>query len=127
MKYLTTPKKILAAVALLTLIVMSHFSIAFAQVTCPAVDPKNPYPVCVGDLPHADASQSKIQEVLNIVFALVGIMSLLAMVIGGFRYITSQGDPQAVSKAKSTIIYGIVGLLVAISAVTIVAFVIGRV
>lgn len=73
--------------------------------------------------PAGTANNNVIQIILNIVFGIVGALSFLFVVIGGFRYITSQGDPQSVAKAKGTIIYALVGLVVAILAESIVSLV----
>lgn len=77
-------------------------------------------------LPHTAASSGTLKTILNIVFGIVGGLSLLFVTIGGFRYVVSQGDPQAIGKAKNTIIYALVGLVIAIAAQAIVTFVIGR-
>ena len=92
----------------------------------PAVTPSE-YQIDVSTLPHATATSAKVQAVLAVVFTIIGAISLLMVTIGGFRYVASQGDPQAVSKAKGTIIYALVGIFVSMTAVAIVTFVIGRV
>lgn len=84
------------------------------------------YEVDTSRLPKPRADANAIQDVLAIVFTLIGAIAVLMFVIGGFRYITAQGDPQQISKAKETLIYSIVGVVVSISAVAIVAFVVGR-
>jgi hypothetical protein len=81
----------------------------------------------VSSLPKTTAGDSTIKTVLTIVFSIVGALSLLFITIGGFRYVLSQGDPQAVGKAKGTILYALIGLIVAITAVAIVTFVVGRI
>jgi hypothetical protein len=78
-------------------------------------------------LPHAAASANKIQMILSIVIGIVGALCLLFITIGGFRYILSQGDPGAIAKAKGTIVYALVGLIVVILAEAIVAFVFGSI
>ena len=83
--------------------------------------------VNVDALPRGDASPATIENVLNIVFVILGAIAVMMVVIGGIKYAASQGDPQAISKAKGTIIYAIVGLLVAIFARAIIGFVFGRV
>jgi hypothetical protein len=83
--------------------------------------------ISVGPLPHTNANADTFKAVLKIVFGLVGALSLLFVTIGGFRYIVSQGEPQAVGKAKSTIIYALIGLVVAVAAEAIVSFVLGRI
>jgi hypothetical protein len=79
-------------------------------------------------LPHVtNPGQSQIQSILTIVFTITGAVAVLMVVIGGLRYVSSQGDPQQLSKAKGTIIYALVGLLVSVCAVAIVTYVIGNV
>ncbi|MDB5182069.1 MAG: rane protein of unknown function [Candidatus Saccharibacteria bacterium] len=84
------------------------------------------YEVKIGPLPHTDADATKIQSILAVVFTVIGAMSVLFIVIGGMRYISSQGDPGEIAKAKNTLIYAIIGLLVSIASVAIVTFVLQR-
>ena len=63
-----------------------------------------------------------VGSVLNVVFGLIGIIAVIFVVIGGFKYSTSQGDPGKVSQAKNTIMYAIIGLLVTIFAFAITQF-----
>lgn len=65
-----------------------------------------------------------IQTLLNLAFGVIGAVSVLIMVIGGVKYVTSQGDPQATARAKSTIIYALIGLVVVIVAQSIVSLVV---
>jgi hypothetical protein len=67
------------------------------------------------------------ENLLPIVFALIGAISLLYVVIGGFRYVISAGEPGNTQKARETILYALIGLVVSISAFTIVNFVLGNV
>ena len=78
------------------------------------------------DLPHVAANSASIQTILGIVFGIIGALALLVITVSGLRYITSAGDPEKTAKAKNGIIYALVGLVVAISAEAIVAFVVGR-
>lgn len=77
-------------------------------------------------LPQTDANGVKIQTVLQAVFVIAGSVALLVASLGAFKYVVSQGDPQAVEKAKNTILYAIIGLVVALSAWTLVTFVLNR-
>jgi hypothetical protein len=74
-------------------------------------------------LPKATGSNA-IATILNIVFALAASIALLMVVLGGFRYIVANGDPNATSSAKNTILYAIIGLIVVITAYSIVTFVV---
>lgn len=67
-----------------------------------------------------------ITKIAKIVVWLVGIISVLMIVIGGFKYATSAGDSNGIQSAKNTILYALVGLGVAIFAQLIVSFVLTR-
>ena len=65
-----------------------------------------------------------IQTIVRILLFLIGAVSVIMLIIGGFRYVISQGDSGAVTSAKNTILYAVIGLIVAIFAWAIVDFVI---
>lgn len=65
-----------------------------------------------------------IQTVVNVMLFLLGAVCVVMIVIGGIRYATSQGDQSGVSSAKNTILYAVVGLVVAVAAYAIVNFVV---
>lgn len=56
---------------------------------------------------------------------LIGALSIIMIVVGGIRYVISNGDPKKVADAKNTITYAIVGIIVALLAYAIVKFVTG--
>lgn len=78
----------------------------------------------LGSLPNPAGAEgsSLIQTALSITFGILGAVSFLVIVIAGLQYILSQGDAQTVSKAKNTIIYALVGLVLAIVAQSVVSF-----
>lgn len=81
----------------------------------------------VSTLPNVDASTSSpLDTVLTVAFGILGTVSLLIIVLSGFRYITSQGEPDKVNKAKDGIIYAAIGLAISVAAYSIVAFVINK-
>ena len=67
-----------------------------------------------------------VKNVINAVLYIVGILAVVMVIVGGVKYTTSGGDSNAVTSAKNTILYGIVGLVIAILAYAIVNFVIGK-
>lgn len=70
----------------------------------------------------------KIQNnVIDTLFVVVGAVAVIILIIGGIRYITSTGDSTRIQKAKDTILYAVIGLIVVILARAIVGFVIGRI
>lgn len=76
-------------------------------------------------LPTTDATDSKIKAVLQVIFIVLGSVALLMVMIGAFKYTISQGDPQSIQSAKNTIMYSVIGLVVALSAWGIVTFALG--
>ena len=66
-----------------------------------------------------------IKIIVNVLLFIVGVVSVIMIVIGGIKYTTSNGDSNQVTSAKNTILYSVIGLIVAILAYAIVDFVIG--
>lgn len=62
-------------------------------------------------------------EVINILSIVVGIIAVIMIVYGGFRYITSGGESGSVSSAKNTLIFAIIGLILVALAQVIVHWV----
>ena len=84
--------------------------------------------ICLNNLPQpTSAGPTFVQSALTIVIGITAALSVLFIAIGGARYIFSQGDPGAVTKAKSTIMFALIGLIVAIFAQLLVVFVINKV
>lgn len=71
-----------------------------------------------------DSLGKMIQTVINILLYILGAVAVVMIVIGGIRYTTSNGDSGAIKSAKDTILYAVIGLVVAILAYSIVNFVI---
>ena len=73
-----------------------------------------------------DGDKGLIKTVVNVLLWAVGILSVIMIIFSGFRYITSAGDASKTKSAQSTLIYSVVGLIVAIMAYAIVNMVINR-
>jgi hypothetical protein len=65
----------------------------------------------------------RIKTVVNMILYILGAIAVIMIVIGGVRYTTSGGDASGITGAKNTIIYAVVGLVIAILAYAIVNFV----
>jgi hypothetical protein len=63
------------------------------------------------------------QTITNTALYLIGAISVLMLIYGGIRYTTSMGDAKDVESAKNTIMYAIIGVVVALLAYAIVNFV----
>lgn len=64
------------------------------------------------------------KDVVNIMFFIIGVMAVIMIIWGGIRYALSAGNSAALTSAKNTIVYAIIGLVIAILAYAIVNFVI---
>lgn len=78
----------------------------------------------VGD---PDPGNSVLQNIFNLVLVISGAISVLIVVLAGFRMITSRGNPAETSKARNAIVYALIGLMVVMFAFAIVNFIVFRV
>lgn len=66
-------------------------------------------------------------KIIQTVTLLTGAISIIMIMVGGFRYIVSGGDASATKAAKDTILYAVIGLAIAIFAQTIITFVLSNI
>jgi hypothetical protein len=64
-----------------------------------------------------------VKTIVNALLFIVGALSVVMIIIGGILYVTSQDDSGSVTKAKNTILYSVVGLIVSFIAYAIVNWV----
>jgi hypothetical protein len=67
-----------------------------------------------------------ITKITQFIIFITGTISVIMVIIGGFRYIASSGDSNGTKQAKDTILYALVGLVIAILAQVIVSFVLSK-
>jgi len=65
--------------------------------------------------------------IINVIIGVVGVIAVLVIVIGGILFVTSTGDATKAKRAQHTILYGIVGLVIALLSFAIVNFVLSNV
>lgn len=63
------------------------------------------------------------RTVVNVLLFIIGAIAVIMLIIGGIRYVVSGGDQSAVTGAKNTILYAIVGIVIALLAYAAVNFV----
>lgn len=68
-----------------------------------------------------------IQDVINVVIGIIGMLAVIMIIMGGISFATSQGDAAKVTKARNTILYGVVGLIISLLAFAIVNFVLSSI
>ena len=66
-----------------------------------------------------------VTSITNILLFVVGALSVVMIIIGGLRYVVSGGNSTSVTAAKNTILYAIVGLVIAFLAFAAINFVLG--
>jgi hypothetical protein len=92
---------------------MFHFAITVFQ----GVDPNNQGLAAVPALLH---------NAINIALIVAGGLSVIFAIVGGLRYVLSSGNPAEVNKAKDTLLFSVIGLVVASVAFAVVNFVVTR-
>ena len=72
-----------------------------------------------------NGDSSIVRRAINIMLFGVGVLSVVMLIFGGFRYVISGGKKESVTNAKNTILYAIIGLLIAVFAYAIINFILG--
>lgn len=70
--------------------------------------------------------ESAVQKGINLFSVVVGIIAVVMIIVGGLKFMTSQGDASQANSARNTLIYASVGLVVVALAQLIVKFVLER-
>lgn len=89
----------------------------------------------VQPIPQVDApagvtgvtAEQIIKNITNTLAFVAGALAVIAIIVGGIMYITSAGDEKRVEMAKNTILYAVVGMVIAILAYAIANFVVAGV
>ncbi len=94
------------------------------QAACESID--GTYDAATGECSTGGGTdlQGLIRTLLTLFSIIVGITAVIMIIVGGFKYITSGGDSNKITSAKNTIVYAIVGLVIAGLAQFLVQFVI---
>lgn len=120
MKYLLLSIGIIAGFGLAILPVANS---AAANTVFQACGTGSTSPVC------ADQNGTKMAEnvklITNTLLYILGAVAVIVIILAGISYVTSTGDPAAITKAKSSLTYAVIGLAVAILAYAIVNYVVG--
>lgn len=127
-------KKFLISLAAIALAITGSFAIALPSYADSSSTKKaaceaaygagtDDYNKCVSG--STDDAMKKVRDILNVVFAVIGIVAVIMIIYGGIVMMISSGDPGKIKRAKDTIIYSIVGLIIVLLAFAIVNFVVG--
>ncbi len=69
---------------------------------------------------------AQVKVVTNTLILAIGVISVIMIIVGGFRYALSAGDGKNTAAAKDTILYAVIGLVVALLAYAVANFVLAR-
>lgn len=73
------------------------------------------------------SADSVLTDLLNSVYLIAGIAAVIAIIMGGFWYVTSDGEADKIKRGKNAIIYASIGIVVILMAFGITGFVSGRI
>ena len=76
-----------------------------------------------GQAKELDGNQGVITTIINTMLYIVGLLAVIMIIYAGIRFVTAHGDEKQVESARQTIIYSVVGLIVAILAYALVNWV----
>ena len=122
--------KLLKATVIIAALLFTNIAILAAPNSVQAAN------VCNGNAPasvkkaagcsgNKNELQKNITNILKAVIGAAGLVAVIFIVIGGVQYMTSAGDTSKVEKAKKTVLYALIGLIICALAFAIVNWVIG--
>ena len=76
-------------------------------------------------LPNTSPDGNKLNSIINIFLYMIGTLAVVMIIVGGIQYALSAGDTGKMTKAKNTIAWSVVGLVIAVLAYAIINFVLG--
>lgn len=74
---------------------------------------------------ESQSFETSLKNIVNVLLFILGAIAVIMIIIGGVRYTTANGEASSIKAAKDTILYAVIGLIVASMAYAIVNFVVG--
>lgn len=97
---------------------------AYTDPACESLDATQKSAAGCGETGNAFTS---FQNIIYVMIGVAGVVAVVMIVIGGINYVTSAGDGAKAKKAKDTILYGVIGLILSLMAFMIITFVSGSI
>lgn len=120
-------KKFLASVITVAVLALGVGAPAMALNPFPTCGGTNNSSVCAASNDKLFGPNSIWTRILDTFTFVIGSISVLVIIIGGIRYVTSGGDQAGITSAKNTILYAVIGVVVALMAYSIVHFVVSNI
>ena len=77
---------------------------------------------CDTGLPMVQATNGSLTTLMGIAFGVIGAVAIIIIIVGALNMTLAEGDAQKVARARQTVIFALVGLVISISAEAIIAF-----
>ena len=88
-----------------------------AQTSCPS------NAVCIENPLEADTFEELVKAIIKFLQALAGVVTAMVIVLAGYFFVTSMGDPAKVTQAKKMVLYALIGLAIILAAQGIIALI----
>ncbi len=75
---------------------------------------------------NPDGLMTGFAKISSTLIFLVGAISVVMIIIGGLRYVLSGGDSAGIKGAKDTVMYALIGVVVAMLAYALVSYITGQ-
>lgn len=62
-------------------------------------------------------------NIINVILGFLGILAVVIILLGGFKWMTAAGNDDKVAEARKLIVAGVIGLVVILAAYAVAAFV----
>jgi type IV secretory pathway VirB2 component (pilin) len=100
-------------------------NVQFANAAVNTKDLLDPSVMNQSGLPQAEL-KTTIMRIINIILGFLGIIAIIIIVIGGFKWMTCGGSEEKTKEAREVIVAGIIGLIIILAAYAIANFVIDQ-
>jgi hypothetical protein len=70
---------------------------------------------------------SLLAKAISLTSLAVGVASVIMIIVGGLKFVTSSGDSAGVTSARNTVLYAVIGLVIAATAQSVVLFVLNKI
>lgn len=95
---------------------------------CAAIDRQiAKYDTEIPKFPRYCSMTQFLQRIFNVLFAVIAVLSLVFMMIGGYQYMTARGNEEQATSGRKTVIYALMGFVVVVLAATLVNIIINLV
>ncbi len=81
---------------------------------------------CAVNLPGVTASEGQISSGLAVIFGTFAAVAVVVIIVAAIDFVNSSGEPEKISRAKKTIIFALIGLVISLSAEAVVLTILNR-